>query len=899
MPKVLIVDDVPDNVELLACALEDEGYEVVKAYNGIEAIEVARSTEPDVIVLDIRMPGIDGIEVCRRLKADPELRPIPVIMVSALAEDTDLRKGLEAGAQDYIIKPYNVLVALAQVRAAALWKLTADSLREREQRFQAVFNQTFQFMGLLDPQGVVLEVNRVALEFIKAGRESVVGRPFWKGPWWADSPQTREQLEADVAKAALGRMVNFEVAIGNDGEHIDLEFSLMPVTDKSGRVLLLLVVGHDITDRKRAEEGLRKLSRAVEQSPVMVLITDARGVLEYVNPRFSAVTGYTLDEVRGKSPRILKSGQTPSETYRRLWETITAGGEWRGEIYNKRKDGGFYWGSVSVSPLLNEQGVITHFIGIQEDITERKRVEATLRQAKETAETASRSKGEFLANVSHEIRTPLNAILGLTDATLATVLTPEQRENLDIVKSATDALLSIINDLLDFSKMDSGSLQLDPIELNLRDNLGDMLAMLGLRAHAKGLELACRIHPEVPDQLIGDPARLRQILVNLIGNAIKFTERGEVVVDVEAEPQSAGEVMLHFRVTDTGIGVPADKREAIFAPFTQADGSTTRLYGGTGLGLAISSQLVSLMGGRIWVESEVGRGSTFHFTAHLVLAREVRSAEPTVPDILRDVRVLVVDDDPVNRRILEEILTYWRMKPTLADGGVAALAHVERARDAGTPFSLVLVDALMEDMDGFTLAELIDAEPGLKGTVVLMLTPSDRQGVARRLQGGTIKLRGGSTIAFVSKPIRQSELRAVILAIVAPTPRADNRPSPVGPSSQRPLVRPLRILLAEDNPFNQRVVVLMQAKSGHTVTIAVNGREAVAALGRQSFDLVLMDLQMPEMDGFQATAAIRSAEAGTAPHPHHRLDRPRHEGRSGPLPGGRHGRLRQQADPAR
>jgi two-component system sensor histidine kinase/response regulator len=745
MPKILVVDDVADNVELLVYALEDQGYEVVKAYDGIEALELARLTKPDVIMLDIMMPGIDGIEACRRLKADPELESIPVIMVTALEEDEGLMRGLEAGAQDYIVKPYNVNVATARVqiamervRTAALWKLTQETLREREQWFQAVFNQTFQFTKLLDPGGVVLEVNRVALELIRAGRASVVGRPIWDGPYWEDSPRVREQLKAGVAEAALGRTINFDVEHpGRDGEPVDLEFSLMPVTDNAGSVSLLLVVGHDITDRKRAQ--------------------------------------------------------------------------------------------------------------------------AAMRTAKEAAEAASRAKGEFLANVSHEIRTPMNAILGMTELTLDSDLNPEQRENLEIVRSAADSLLSIINDLLDFSKMEAGKLELDPVEFGLRGQIGDVLALLGRRAHAKGLELVYRVDPDVPDQLVGDPARLRQILVNLVGNAIKFTERGEIVVDVQLaeETWAEGNIGLHFRVIDTGIGIPADSREAVFAPFTQADGSTTRRYGGTGLGLAISSQLIDLMCGRIWVESEVGRGSTFHFIAYLAESKATRSAErPSEEECLKGLSVLVVDDNPVNRRFLGDILTYWRMKPITADGAQAALAHLGRAREVGTPFALVLIDAKMPDMDGFGLVERLKADPDLVEKMVLMQTSPIRQGNTRRGPGGEIKLRGGATVACLDKPINQLDLKSAILKVL------DRQPSPSGPLTPRPL----RILMAEDNPFNQRVVLLMLTKMGHSVTIVVNGREAIAALESQPFDLVLMDLQMPEMDGFQATLAIRSAEAGTARH---------------------------------
>ena len=681
--RVLILEDEPADAELMVHALRQVGLEPDWTRVDAEADYVkSLETRPDVIVADHRLPQFDSVRALARLRERG--LDVPFVIVSG-AIGQDLAIGLlEQGAADFVLKDRlarlgpAVLRALERKRLRDENRLAEQRLLASERRFRALIERGSDGIALFSRQPKFLYSSPSSLRILGYAPEELVGRNLFDIVHPEDLASTQTQLDR-LLESPGGVVSATRHVLHKDGSWRRLDWvgtNLLTEPD----VQAIVINYRDITERQRAEERLRKLSRAVEQSPVMVLITDAQGSLEYVNPRFGAVTGYTLDEVSGKNPRILKSGQTPSKEYRRLWETITAGGEWRGELHNKKKDGEFFWVSASISPVLNEQGVITHFIGVEEDITERKRAEAMLRQAKETAEAACRSKGEFLANVSHEIRTPMNAILGMMDMTLATRLTPEQRENLEIVKSATDSLLSIINDLLDFSKMEAGGLQLDPVELSLRDNLGDMLAMLRLRAHAKGLELACRVHPDVPDQLIGDPARLRQVLVNLVGNAIKFTERGEVVVDVEAEPRSGDDVVLHFRVTDTGIGVPPDKREAIFAPFTQADGSLTRLYGGTGLGLSISSQLVSLMGGRIWVESEVGRGSTFHFTAHLVLSREVQAAEPASPESLRDVRVLVVDDNAVNRRILEEILTQWRMKPTLADGGEAALTHIERAQ---------------------------------------------------------------------------------------------------------------------------------------------------------------------------------------------------------------------------
>ena len=475
-------------------------------------------------------------------------------------------------------------------------------------------------------------------------------------------------------------------------------------------------------------------------------------------------------------------------------------------------------------PICVRDQTIEEWVGVHTDVDTAVRAQVAMREAKEAAEAASKLKGEFLANVSHEIRTPMNAILGMTELTLNTELQPDQRENLQVIRSAADSLLSVINDVLDFSKIEAGKLELDPVDFHLRSHIHDLLSLLSPRADAKGLELLCRVRPEVPDQLVGDPARLRQIVANLVGNAIKFTERGEILVDVGidvATPDVDG-IVLHFQVSDTGIGVPIDKRESIFAPFTQADGSTTRLYGGTGLGLAISLQLVGLMGGKVWLESEVGRGSNFHFTAQFFLSPASRTDEDVCPEqSLAGLAVLVVDDNAVNRQILHEVLTQWEMKPTLAAGGREALVLLEEARRSNTPFAISLVDAMMPEMDGLTLSECVWADPGPAGTVLLMLTSNDRQRFAGLLQSIGIG-------AYLSKPINQFELETAILGALGKATRSTLRHgnAAVAPSVKS---RALRILMAEDNAFNQKVAGLMLSRLGHSVTVVNNGREALAS----------------------------------------------------------------------
>ncbi|WP_199221463.1 response regulator [Desulfonatronum sp. SC1] len=930
-PVVLIVDDQPSNLQVLGNLLREK-YQVLIAPNGAEALTIATGKiRPDVILLDIIIPEMDGYEVCRRLQADPRTADIPVIFVTGEDSDEDERKGFDLGAADFIVKPIQPHIVEARVRGQVRRRLAEKALRESESQFKSLVANipAITFRCRNDPDWTMLYMSNTvdmvsgypASDFILNSVRSYASIIHPE-----DAPAVEKAISHAVA-AGISWEIEYRIIHRDGGTRWAYEKGT-GVTDDQDVVLYLDGFVLNITDRKQTEAALLHQkahfeSLFVNTNDAMVFFDTEHRIIN-VNAVFTKIFGYTLDEVLYKnintvvdplkkaheygSPRILRGEQIEMDAIR-----FTKSGEAKNVLLKG--------GPVS------KQGEIVGGYAIYADITERKQAEEKLQQIAEQmemknmeldaalarAEAATRAKSEFLANMSHEIRTPMNGVIGMTELLLDTELDDTQRHYAEIVRSSGNALLSLINDILDFSKIESGKLELEFLDFALRPMLDSFAAMMALKAEEKGLELICSADSDIPDRLTGDPGRLRQILTNLVGNAVKFTEKGEVVVKVSRvhgsrfkgstvvqgaddgadvgahrgapdgvtpnasspdttpaptvnrEPlnREPNIVELCFTIRDTGIGIPADKVGALFQSFSQVDASITRKYGGTGLGLAISRQLAEMMGGEVGVESIEGQGTTFWFTVRLGLSETVQDSVLD-PVNLRDVRALVVDDNITNREILLTRFLDWGMRPDEAPDGPTALGLLYKALAEGDPYRLAVLDMQMPGMDGETLGRVIQADPRLQPLRTVMLTSLGRCGDAKRL------LEAGFA-AYLTKPLQHGELFDCLSMILAgerhghdqvPSKELISRHRAREAASERKTFTPrkARILLAEDNPTNQQVALAMLKKLGLSADAVANGAEALQALQSIPYDLVLMDVQMPVMDGFAATREIRKEE---------------------------------------
>jgi len=822
------------------------GAEILYGYSAEEVVgrpisilvPADRSAEiPDILARIRRGEKVSHYETVRR-KKDGTLLDVAVTVSPIMSESGEVT-GAATIAHD-----------ISERKRAEAELMFKTALLEAESE------TTIDGILVVDETGKIVSYNRqFALMFgVPEGLQGQNDRPVLEHvlPLFADSTRFLELVdylyEHPEAKSR-------DEVVLIDGRTLD-RYSA-PLVDSRGVYRARVWYFRDMTERKRAEERLRKLSRDVEQSPAAVVITDVHGTIEYVNPRFTQVTGYTAAEVKRQNPRLLKSGMQSPAVYEELWKTILAGGEWRGEFANKKKSGEIYWESASIVPIRDSAGAITHFLGVKEDITERKAAEEELRRAKEAAEAANRAKSQFLANMSHEIRTPMNGVIGMAGLLLETELSPEQRRYAEIVRSSGEALLTVINEILDFSRIEARKLNLECADFDLRSVLEYAAALLAIKTSEKKLELIFEVAPGTPCLLRGDAGRLRQVLVNLLGNAVKFTHQGEVAVTVREDSEDEHKATLHFTVRDTGIGFRQEQASVLFEPFVQADGSKTRRYGGTGLGLTISKQLVEMMGGQIGVESQEGKGATFWFTARFEKQPAASVDSTELQPNLRDVRVLVVDDNATSRRLLCTVLRSWGCRPEESGTADGALAVLRQAAQTSDPFRIAILDMDLPGKDGLELGLQIAFDRQLEPTALYLMT-----GFGRSVDDARLQSTGFA--GQIAKPIWERKLLETLLAAGnqgrieegaggsisrSALPRAGAEPKP-------------RILVAEDNPTNREVAGMVLKKLGLNPDLVANGVEALRALEERDYDLLLLDCEMPEMDGYETARRIRDPRTG-------------------------------------
>jgi PAS domain S-box-containing protein len=926
-PIVLIVDDQPSNLRILGNLLQDE-FHVLAAPNGAKALRIAAGRkQPDVILLDVMMPEMDGYEVCRRLQADPLTVEIPVIFVTGKDSEEDERKGFEVGGVDYIVKPFQPHIVEARVRNQIRRRLAEKTLLHQKAHFESLFVNTNDAMVFFDTEHRITNANAVFTKIFGYALDEVLGKIIHT----VVDPlkQVHEYTSHQILR---GNQVELDtVRYSKTGKPIHVLLKGGPVRQHD-QVLGGYAIYSDITQRKQADEKVRFLGSITANMSDSVVATDDRFTITYMNKTAETLFGYTSSELLGQKPDIFNAEPQAEVVQRHIYEVLASGQNYRGESLNRRKDGSTFICEYMIFPLMDENGKPHSYVAIQRDITQRKQAEEKLRQFAEQmemknmeldealtrAEAATQAKSEFLANMSHEIRTPMNGVIGMTGLLLDTDLNETQRRYAEIVRSSGEALLGLINDILDFSKIESGKLELEALDFALRPMLDNFAAMMALKAEEKGLEFICAADPDVPDNVTGDPGRLRQILTNLAGNAVKFTEQGEVVVRVQRTDGNAGmlecwnagipvkacapsisdaggrsdapdsnihvqrqempsvqqgsnssipasqhpsisTVTLLFTIRDSGIGIPADKVGTLFQSFSQVDASITRKFGGTGLGLAISRQLAEMMGGTVGVESIEGQGATFWFTVRLAMAEPL---EPPLPDPadLQNVRTLVVDDNTTNREILLTRFMGWGMRPDEAADGPTALGLLYKAKAEGDPYRLAVLDMQMPGMDGETLGRAIQADQGLQPLRTVMLTSLGRRGDAKRLQEAGFS-------AYLTKPVLHGELFDCLTMVLAKDDKASSpdlitrhRAREATGAGKAFTPRKARVLLAEDNPTNQQVALAMLKNLGLSADAVANGAEALQALQTIPYDLVLMDVQMPVMDGLAATREIRRLE---------------------------------------
>ncbi|MBU0474480.1 MAG: PAS domain S-box protein [Bacteroidetes bacterium] len=753
----------------------------------------------------------------------------------------------------------------AIVRDITERKQAEKKLVESEQKFKTLFEAANDAI-LISNENFFLDCNFKTEKIFGCTKKDIIGHsPVEFSPeMQPDGRLSSEKAVEKINLAFAGKPQLFEWTHRRfDGTLFDAEVGISRIEFADGVYLQSIV--RDISERKKAEEKIAMLALAVQNTADNIAITDKDFNFIFINDSFTKTYGFKKEELIGQHISFIHSANNLAETSNELFTAISKNKSWQGEVLNNKNDGTDFSVLLSVTPLQNEKGEIAGTVGITKDISEQKKYEQDLIFAKQQADEASNAKSVFLANISHELRTPLNGIIGMTDIIAKTKLTKNQERFVNNIKFSGDNLLAIINDLLDLSKIEMGKLELNEVEFSLIDELALILKPFGLRAFSKNIELLYNVNYSIPQTLIGDCFRLQQIINNLVGNAIKFTERGSITLNIEEENRDKENINLHFTISDTGIGIPKDRQKIIFESFTQADRSVTRQYGGTGLGLSISSSLVNLFGGHIWVESEPGEGSNFHFIIPFKISPK---QEAFLSDIanMDGLPVMIVEDSPTTSQLLEHIFSKWGMNPTIVANGEDALVELKKMFVNKKPYQLLYLDIHLPGIDGFTVVETLKNDTNLKNLPIIMISKSHSSlDYDRANQLGVD--------AFYTKPFSHSELLETTQTVLLKKTRTDNKSINLSEElAKYPQVedenytQPLNIMAADDNEINHEILYELLSEKKHIITSAKNGQEAVSLYKENNFDLILMDLHMPVMDGFTATKAIRKQEKGTNKH---------------------------------
>jgi PAS domain S-box-containing protein len=842
----LIVEDEALIAADLKGRLEGMGYPVAAVVrSGEAAVIAAQVIHPSLVCMDIRLPGrIDGIEAARVIRGRD---PVPVLFLTAYTDDQLLERAKLAQPAGYLVKPIHthslkagVEMALHSGKAGITLPPARKIPADRQAWRHKILETSEEGIWVIDPQRRIIFANEKMAELLEGEVAAVQGRPAF------DFILPRDQ---EAARAILDRLQPsiFETRLQTlSGRKKWTQVAITPLFSQ-GQYQGYMGLVTDVTQRRMAG----RLSRTmINRSRYGYWLVDAEGRIIEVNRAFGRMVGWGREELVGRWIWEIEQPDPPENIIRQL-SGLRKTGSAIYETQLRRKDGTLLPVEASANYLVNGEEYVFAFF---RDISDHRRMLADLVRAKAEADKANQAKSALMASVSHEIRTPMTGIIGMTELVLDTDLTGEQREYLTLAKHSAEALLSLLNDILDLSKAEADRLDLERIRFRLRDGLSEVVRTLGPRAHGKGLDLLFHVHPDVPEFLIGDPGRLRQVVYNLVGNAIKFTEHGEVVLNVDLGRDDGREVQLGFQVKDTGPGLTPDEMERVFEPFFQVRQTCGETSAGTGLGLAISQGLIQRMGGRLEVDSHPGQGATFRFALTFPRAEApARTMKTPAEALVQGKRVLVVDDSPTNLKILEGMFRHWNMAPTSFNDGSSALEELARSADRGAPYHLAVLDVNMPVMNGYELARRIQGRFPAGNVPIIMLTSTGQRGEAARC-------REMGLAGYLNKPFKDTDLFQVVRLALNPGSAAGPTSELITRHTLREARQTLSLLVVEDNPVNGLLIQRLVEKQGHRVHLVDGGRKALAALDRESFDLVFMDIEMPDMDGLETTRRIRLVE---------------------------------------